>query len=103
MRDRAAPVSLHVGSNQPEIGYDKLAATIERFRAKRYARILAREIDTDQSRYDYHNRGSGVRDAILENYHEVRRIRAVDGVNQWWPLHLLSEIIVLEPNAPPSQ
>ncbi|HEX6309672.1 MAG TPA: hypothetical protein VFZ69_15965 [Longimicrobiales bacterium] len=101
MRDRATPVSLHVGINQTEIGHANLAETIRRFRERRYARILAREIDTDQSRYDFQNRGSGVREAILENYHEVRRIRAVEGVQRWWPLHLLAEIVVLEPNETP--
>ena len=97
MRDRAIPVSLHVGINQAEIGREKLNDTIRRFREQRYARILAREIDTDQSRYDFQNRGSGVREAILDNYREVRRIRAVEGVDVWWPIHLLSEIVVLEP------
>lgn len=100
MRDRSAPVSLHVGSNQAEITRSALADTIERIRARSYARILARELDTPRTRYDFGDRGSGVKAAILENYRIVRRIHGVRNVLEWWPPHLVSEIVVLEPIEP---
>lgn len=100
MKDRSAPVSVHVGDNQPEIGRAYLVDTIERFRKHAYRRVLARQIDTPLSWYDYNDRGSGVKQALLENYHEVRRIPGVD-VEEWWPRHLLAEVVVLEPNASP--
>lgn len=100
MRDRSAPVSLHVGSNQTEITRTALADTIERIRARSYARILARELDTPRTRYDFGDRGSGVKAAILENYRIVRRIPGVRNVLEWWPPHLVSEVVVLEPIEP---
>ncbi len=98
MKDRSAPVSIHVGSNQPEINHDMLRMTIERIKNKQYQKILARQIDTGETWYDFQDRGSGVKAAILENYHEVNRILEVKGIQEWWPLHLISEIVVLEPN-----
>ncbi len=97
MQDRAAPVSLHIGLNQAEINHAALSETIERIRARKYVKILAREIDTPRTRYDFGDRGSGVKQALLENYRIVRRIRAVENVTTWWPLHLVAEIAVLEP------
>lgn len=96
MKDRSAPVSLHVGANQPEINRTALAQTIERIESKQYRRILARELDTPRTAYDYQDRGSGVKDAILDNYTIVRRIPGVD-VSRWWPRHMIAEIVVLEP------
>ncbi|MGI9079023.1 MAG: hypothetical protein ACR2G6_17095 [Gemmatimonadaceae bacterium] len=98
MKDRSAPVSLHVGSNQREINRKALAATIGRIEERLYDRILARQIDTEESWYDFQDRGSGVKAAILGNYHIVGRIPAVRGINRWWPAHLISEVVVLEPN-----
>ena len=97
MKDRSAPVSLHAGTNQ-EINRKALAATIRRIEERQYDKILAREIDTDQSWYDFQDRGSGVKAAMLANYHMVRRIPGVRGINRWWPTHLISEVVVLEPN-----
>lgn len=96
MKDRSGPVSLHVGANQPEINREALAETIARIEGKQYRRILARELDTPRTAYDFQNRGSGVKDAILENYRVVRRIPGVD-VNRWWPRHMIAEVLVLEP------
>jgi hypothetical protein len=98
MKDRSASVSLHVGINQPVINYPMLADTIGRIENKTYKKILARQIDTGETAYDFQDRGSGVKAAILSNYHEVRRISAVEGIRTWWPIHLISEIVVLEPN-----
>lgn len=96
MKDRSAPVSLHVGANQPQINRAALAETIERIESKQYRRILARELDTPRTAYDYQDRGSGVKDAILQNYRIVRRIPGVE-VSRWWPRHMIAEIVVLEP------
>lgn len=96
MRDRSGPVSLHVGSNQPTINRAALAETIARIESKRYDRILARELDTPRTAYDFQDRGSGVKAAMLEHYRIVRRIPGV-GVRQWWPRHMIADIVVLEP------
>lgn len=98
MKDRSAPVSLHAGKNQPEVNHAMLAATIKRIEDQTYDKILARQLDTEHSAYDFQNRGSGVKAAILSNYHEAGRIPAVQGIEQWWPTHLVSEIIVFAPN-----
>jgi hypothetical protein len=97
MKDRSGPVSLHVGENQPEMNLDALGSTIRRIEGRTYDKILARELDTDQSAYDFHDRGSGVKAAILTNYDIVRRIAAVRDVQEWWPRHMVAEVLVLEP------
>ncbi len=97
MKDRAWAVSLHNGENQP-INHALLRETIERIERQSYARILAHELDTPENWYDYHDRGSGVKDAIFDNYQVVRRIPAVKGINAWSSISLVSEILVLEPN-----
>jgi hypothetical protein len=98
MRDRSAPVSLHVGKNQPEINHAVLSATIRRIEQKTYAKILARQLDTGHTWYDFQDRGSGVKAAILANYHEIRRIPGVQGITHWWPEHLVADILVLIPS-----
>jgi hypothetical protein len=101
MKDRAVSVALHVGKNQPEINRAALAGTITRIQQKTYRRILAHQLDTEHTAYDFQNRGSGVKSAIFENYHVVRRIPAVTGSTHWWPAHLIQEVLVLEPNQLP--
>ena len=96
--DRSTTVSLHVGINQPSINIEALQETIERIEQKQYARILARQIDTPHTWYDFGDRGSGIKQSILQNYHIVDRIPAVQGINQWWPMHLIGEVVILEPN-----
>jgi hypothetical protein len=96
MKDRSAPVSLHVGANQ-EVNKAALADTVGRIQSRRYAKILARQLDTEHTWYDFQHRGSGVRDAIFENYAVTRRIPAVRGLNTPWPPHLFAEILVLAP------
>jgi hypothetical protein len=100
MKDRSVPVSVHVGINQPQISHEYLQATIDRIDQRTYTKILARELDTANSWYDFQDRGSGVKGAILANYHVVRRIPKVKGIYTWWPNHLIAEILVLEPNQP---
>ncbi len=98
MKDRSATVAVQVGKNQPSINHAMLAETIRRIENKTYDKILARQLDTEHNAYDFQNRGSGVKAAILANYHEVSRIPAVQGITQWWPRHLVAEIVVLVPN-----
>ena len=97
MKDRSGPVSLHAGKNQRAINDSALAPTIARIRAGAYDKILARQLDTPETWYDFEDRGTGVKAAILERYREVRRIPAVRGVTEWWPRHIVSEIVVLVP------
>ena len=101
MKDRSSPVSLHVGKNQPEINRAALAETINRIERRAYDKILVRQIFTDQSAYDYQDRGSGVKAAILANYVEVRRIPGVRGIREWWPLQMIAEVSVMVPNGEP--
>jgi len=101
MKDRSVAVAVHVGKNQPEINRAALAGTIARIQHKTYRRILAHQLDTEHTAYDFQNRGSGVKSAIFENYHVVRRIPAVIGIAHWWPTHLIQEVLVLEPNEIP--
>jgi hypothetical protein len=96
MKDRADTVALWLGKNQ-DIDHALLAETIKRIREKTYDKILARQLDTDQSWYDFQDRGSGVKAAILANYQPIRRVPAVQGIETWWPEHLVSEILVLVP------
>lgn len=99
-RDRASSVQLWVGKNQPTITHEMLTGTIQRFEQRRYRRILVRNLDQG-SAYDFQSRGSGVRDALLMNYQEVRRIPGVE-VELWWPSLLLADISVLEPRTAPA-
>jgi hypothetical protein len=93
MKDRGVAVAVHAGKNQPAINHPMLMDTISRIDQKVYDKILVRELDAGRSSYDFQDRGSGVKTAILRNYREVRRIPAVD-VNFWWPRHMLAEIQV---------
>lgn len=97
MKDRSSPVALHAGANQRSINHEMLTATIGRIENQDYDKILATGLHTKESAYDFQDRGSGVKDAILANYVEVNRIPAVEGVKQWWPQLLLNEIPVYVP------
>lgn len=97
MKDRSETVGIWVGKNQ-EIDHAFLAETIKRIQEKTYDKILARQLDTDLSWYDFQDRGSGVKAAILASYYPIRRVPAVQGIETWWPEHLLADILVLVPN-----
>lgn len=96
MKDRSDTVGIWVGMNQ-EINHAVLAETIKRIQQKTYDKILARQLDTILTPYGWQGRGSGVKEAILENYQLTGRIAAVQGIQAWWPLHLVSEVLVYVP------
>ena len=98
MKDRSEVVGIWVGKNQ-QIDHHYLAETIKRIEDKNYDKILARQLDTDQSWYDFQDRGSGVKAAILAHYQPIGRVPAVRGIETWWPNHLVAEVMVLVPKA----
>jgi hypothetical protein len=103
MRDRSTPVALRAGKNQPEIDHAHLSATLERIRNRQYDKIIARHLGGDSwsTWYDFQDRGTGVKDAILENYQVTRRIPAVQGIhNRFWMEGLTAEIWVFTPKSP---
>jgi hypothetical protein len=76
MKDRSASAG--------EAGFSGTAdfsGMLGRIRTKRYEKILVRDLNSPQFLYDYGlwPRSSGVRQALLENYVEVRRIPKVVG------------------------
>lgn len=97
MKDRSETIGIWLGANEPDLDRSRLRGTINRINQQKYSKILARQLDTKYTWYDFLNIGSGVPESIFQNYREVRRIRAVEGITFWWPQHLLSEILVLEP------
>ena len=97
VKDRSAPVSVHVASNADEIERENLVETIARIERRSYRKILARRLDSPETWYDFLDRGSGVKRAILDHYEEAGRIQAVQGVDRWFPPHLVDEIIVYVP------
>lgn len=78
-----------------------LAATIKRIENKTYDKILARQVEPGEgwnTRFDYQDRGSGVKDAILANYCEIRRIPGVKGIREeWWLKGLIAEVLIFVP------
>jgi hypothetical protein len=103
MKDRGASVALSVGANQPTISHAALRATIDRVERQVYDKILVRQLDTDLSAYDFGNRGSGVKTAMLKHYRVARRIPGVRGIEQWWPMQMIVEVLVLVPIPPQSE
>jgi hypothetical protein len=69
----------------------------QRVRDREYARILVREIMPGV--YSYENDFQrGIRQEMLRYYREVRRIPAVDGMENWnYRAFMLPDIVVLEP------
>jgi hypothetical protein len=99
VRDRGFATHVHLEENQP-VNHAMLADTISRISIGTYDKILVRELDSTGSSYDFHFRGTGAREAIHANYTEVRRIKAVQNVRQWWPRAMLAEIQIFERTRP---
>lgn len=92
MRDRSATAG--------EAGYTGTAVfgdMLHRIQTHYYARILVRDLRGPQLMYDYWmwRNPSGIREALLASYQEVRRIPAVRGQEHGSPWY--REISVLEP------
>ncbi len=71
--------------------------TVQRIRQHYYDKILARRREEGQFLYRFDQ----IRQALAENYREVRRIPSPGAPADWLYVHLLDEISVMEPNRPP--
>ena len=82
-----------------EIG--DFSGIIRRLEQKRYAKILVRNFNTSDFHYDYWmwRKSSGIKQALLENYHETGRIMAVSMVYGEAPHYFFREISILRPNS----
>jgi hypothetical protein len=96
MRDRATPLAVHIGPNQSAMNIRMLDETKARIRSGIYDKILAHEIDTPRTAYDFGDRGSGIPQLIYQYYTETHRIAAVQGITEWWPTQMISEIVVFK-------
>ena len=92
MKDRSAAVG-DLGSS----GLGDFSGLLSRIRGHYYQRILVRSLNRRDFGYDHSlwARSSGIHAALLERYREVRRIPAVEGMENGTPF--LREISVLEP------
>jgi hypothetical protein len=100
-----------VGDRAPAIGElggtgtGDFSGTIARISAKRYSRILVRGLHAPDFVYDYFlwSKPSGIRQALLDHYREVRTIRGVEAnsfARNWAEdPYYFGEITVLEPKA----
>jgi hypothetical protein len=74
---------------------------LDRLEQKRYSKILVRNLHSPDFHYDYWlwPKSSGIRQAMLENYHEIGRIAAVSGESYQYTNYFFSEISILVPNS----
>jgi hypothetical protein len=98
-----------MGDRSPGIGERGSAGTgdfsgiLSRLAAKRYSKILVRDYHAPDFAYEYYlwPKPSGIRQAMLDNYREVGRIRAAEGppaVKNWAEdPYFFGEIAILEP------
>lgn len=96
MRDRAGSMA-----DQPPIGiYRNIERFVDRIEHRTYSKILVRNFHGPFFLYDWHDwpRPSGVRDAILKNYQEVRQIPAVTGPSNL-PVAFTGPVSVFEAKA----
>jgi hypothetical protein len=94
MQDRAATFGDR-GFN----GTGDFSATLERLGEKRYAKILVRNLHAENFWYDHETwaRPSGVKQALLANYTEVRRIPGLEPGESPAVTYGLNDISVLVP------
>ena len=99
MKDRAPCIG--------ERGYSEtgdFSGILSRLRQKRYAKILVRDLHEPDFWYDHYlwPKSSGIREALLQNYHETGKIEAVSSTvpvkNRAEDPYLFSRITILEPN-----
>jgi hypothetical protein len=94
MKDRAPSIG--------ERGYSEtgdFSGVLGRIEQKRYSKILVRNLHSPDFMYDYWlwRKSSGIRQALLDNYKEIRQIKAVARENYQYNTFLFSEISVLVP------
>jgi hypothetical protein len=100
MSDRAPSIGERGGTNTGDF-----SGILSRIAAKRYSKILVRGLHAPDFVYDYFlwSKSSGIRQALLDNYREVRTIRGVEpyGYARNWAEdpYYVGEISVLEPKA----
>lgn len=81
-KDRAIPLA-----DQPPGGiYRNMDVVVDRIRSKTYSKILVRNLHSDSFLYDWSTwkRPSGVRQALAENYVEIRTIQRPEGSRQFF-------------------
>ena len=84
-------------------GAGDFSGILSRLAAKRYSKILVRDYHAPDFAYEYYlwPKPSGIRQAMLDNYREVGRIRAAEGppaVKDWAEdPYFFGEITILEP------
>jgi len=98
-----------MGDRSPSIGErgysgaGDFSAILSRIAAKRYSKILVRDYHEPDFAYEHYlwAKPSGIRQAMLDNYREVGRIRAAEGpsaLKDWAEdPYFFSEIAILEP------
>jgi hypothetical protein len=95
MKDRAPSIG--------ERGYSEtgdFSGIIGRLQKKHYSKILVRNLDSPDFWYDHHLwcQSSGIKQALLENYHEAGRIMGVSRQEHVQHSYLFSDISILVPN-----
>jgi hypothetical protein len=86
-------------------GVGDFSGVLSRIAAKRYSKILVRDFHDRDFIYDHYlwRKSSGIRQALLDNYHETARIaaaRSPEAMPGWAEdPYYFGEITVLEPNS----
>ena len=91
MKDRAPSIG--------ERGYSEtgdFSGIIQRLQQRKYEKILVRDLNSLEFTYDYWlwRKSSGIKQALLANYHVIGKINGVNGINNY----LFDEISILVPN-----
>lgn len=94
MKDRAPTIG--------ERGYSQtgdFSGVLERLKQKHYTKILVRNLHSKDFWYDHGmwTRSSGIKQALLENYQEVGKIKAVAGLNPNEMPYGFNEVSILVP------
>ena len=85
-----------------ERGYSEtgdFSGFLKRIEQKKYSKILVRDLHSPFLQYDFGlwRKSSGIRQALLDNYKEIRQIKAVTMENYEHETYLFSEISILVP------
>ena len=81
-------------------GIGDFSGFIQRLKRKRYSKILVRNLHSPELFYDnwMWKKSSGIKQAMLENYDEIGKIKAVQGTkHNQHPYYFFEEISVLVP------